>query len=177
MTATHRETRARKEARDLIHRNVDRIRRMEQWSKRKRNLGERIAEPVAQFCGRMSFIWLHAFFFAAWIAWNAMPDLPHFDPYPFTFLTLCVSLEAIFLSAFILISQNQEMRLTERRNLLELQLELLCEQENTKMLKLIHAMAQKLGVSEEDDPEMAALLEAVRPETIAHEIETAFAAH
>lgn len=177
MTATHRETRARKEARDLIHRNVDRIRRMEQWSKRKRNLGERIAEPIAQFCGRMTFIWLHAAFFAGWIAWNVMRGVPHFDPYPFTFLTLCVSLEAIFLSAFILISQNQEMRLTERRNLLDLQINLLSEQENTKMLKLMHAMAQKLGVSEEDDPEMDALLEAVRPETISREIESAFAGH
>ena len=177
MTATHRETRARKEARDMIHRNVDRIRRMEQWSKRKRNLGERIAEPIAQFCGRMTFIWLHAAFFAGWIAWNVMQGVPHFDPYPFTFLTLCVSLEAIFLSAFILISQNQEMRLTERRNLLDLQINLLSEQENTKMLKLMHAMAQKLGVSEEDDPEMDALLEAVRPETISREIESAFAGH
>ena len=177
MTATPTESRARQEARDLIHRNVDRIRRMEQWSKRKRNLGERIAEPIAQFCGRMTFIWLHAAFFAGWIAWNVMQGVPHFDPYPFTFLTLCVSLEAIFLSAFILISQNQEMRLTERRNLLDLQINLLSEQENTKMLKLMHAMAQKLGVSEEDDPEMDALLEAVRPETISREIESAFAGH
>ena len=50
---------------------------------------------------------------------GGLPGLPHFDPYPFTFLTLCVSLEAIFLSSFILIAQNYEMRVTERRSQLD----------------------------------------------------------
>jgi uncharacterized membrane protein len=172
--STPEETRARKEARALIHRNVERIRRMEKWSKRNRNFAERVAEVVARFCGRMSFVWIHAVFFGGWIVWNIVSELPHFDPYPFTFLTMCVSLEAIFLSGFILISQNQEMRLSERRNLLDLQINMLTEQENTKMLKLVHAMARKMGVIEGEDPEMDALIEAVRPETISHEIEEAF---
>ena len=72
---------------------------------------------------------------------NDLPGVPHFDPFPFTFLTLVVSLEAIFLSAFILISQNHETRLSERRNQLDLQINLLTEQENTKMLKLLEPNA------------------------------------
>jgi uncharacterized membrane protein len=166
---------ARAAAGKIIRRNVERIRSMERWSKRNRTLADRVAEAVARFCGHMGFVWVHAAIFAAWIGWNTMPALPRFDPYPFTFLTLCVSLEAIFLSSFILIAQNYEMRLTERRTQLDLQINLLAEQENTKMLVLLQAMARKMGALEEDDPEIAALAEAVRPETISQEIEAAYA--
>ena len=68
---------------------------------------------------------------ACWILINAVPRHPHIDPFPFTFLTLVVSLEAIFLSTFILISQNHDTKISERRNHLDLQINLLSEQENT----------------------------------------------
>ena len=106
--------------------------------------------------------------------WNVVPAFTHFDPYPFTFLTLCVSLEAIFLSSFILIAQNYEMRITERRNQLDLQINLLAEQENTTMLQLLDRMARKMGLYEEDDPEIQVLEQATRPETLARQIEDAF---
>ena len=166
----------RVEAGKIIRRNVERIRGMERWSKRQRTFADRVAEAVARFCGHMAFVWIHAVLFAAWIAWNTLSS-QRFDPYPFTFLTLCVSLEAIFLSAFILFAQNYEMRLTERRTQLDLQINLLAEQENTKMLGLLQAIARKLGALEEDDPEIAALAEAVRPETISQEIEAAYGGH
>jgi uncharacterized membrane protein len=108
------------------------------------------------------------------VVWNVLPGLPRFDPYPFTFLTLCVSLEAIFLSSFILIAQNYEMRITERRNQLDLQINLLAEQENTKLLQLMDRMAKKMGLYEEDDPEIQVLEQATRPETLARQIEDAF---
>jgi uncharacterized membrane protein len=168
---------ARDAAGRLIRRNVERIRRLEQWSKGHRTLGDRIADRIAQGAGRIGFVWVHAALFAGWIAWNVLPHFPHFDPYPFTFLTLCVSLEAIFLSGFILISQSQEAKLADRRTLLDLQINLLSEQENTKILALLHAIALKMGALEEDDPEIAALAEAVRPETIGQEIEAAFPVH
>lgn len=83
--------------------------------------------------------------FGIWVVINALPGVSHFDPFPFTFLTLVVSLEAIFLSSFILISQNLETRVSERRNNLDLQINLLTEQENTKMLKLLERIAQKMA--------------------------------
>ena len=168
------QTPTRAAAGKIIRRNVERIRSMERWSKRNRTWADRVAELVARFCGHMGFVWVHAVLFAVWIGWNTLPSLPRFDPYPFTFLTLCVSLEAIFLSSFILIAQNYEMRLTERRTQLDLQINLLAEQENTKILVLLQAMARKMGALEEDDPEIAALAEAVRPETISQEIEDAY---
>lgn len=167
---------ARIEAGKIIRRNVERIRRLERWSKRNRSVADRVAEAVARFCGHMGFVWAHAVLFAAWIGWNTL-GTTRFDPYPFTFLTLCVSLEAIFLSSFILIAQNYEMRLADRRTQLDLQINLLAEQENTKMLVLLQAMARKMGALEQDDPEIAALAEAVRPETISQEIEQAYAEH
>ena len=161
-------------AADVTRENIRAMRKLEELASAKRTIADRIAEFVAQFCGSITFVWIHALLFFAWIAWNVLPKLPHFDPYPFTFLTLCVSLEAIFLSSFILISQNYEMRITERRNQLDLQINLLAEQENTKMLQLLDRMARKMGVTEEDDPEVEVLEQATRPETLARQIERAF---
>lgn len=78
----------------------------------------------------------------------SLEGIPHFDPFPFTFLTLVVLLEA----TFILISQNHEMRIGERRNHLDLQINLLTGIENTKMLKLLESSAQRVGATTEDDP-------------------------
>jgi uncharacterized membrane protein len=122
----------------------------------------------------MTFVTIHVLLFAAWIAFNVLPGLQHFDPYPFTFLTLVVSLEAIFLSTFILISQNYDMRISERRNQLDLQINLLAEQENTKMLQMLERIARKLGADDCDDQQVRALEEATRPESLIEQIEEAY---
>jgi uncharacterized membrane protein len=156
---------------DVTRENVRAMRKLEELAVAQRGLADRIAEFVARFCGSITFVWIHAGLFAAWLSWNVLPGLPHFDPYPFTFLTLCVSLEAIFLSSFILISQNYEMRVSDRRNQLDLQINLLSEQENTKMLQLLVRIASKVGVGGEEDAEVHALEQATRPETLARQID------
>lgn len=161
---------------DVTRDNVRAMRRLEELAIAKRSLADRVAEFVARFCGSITFVWIHALLFGSWILWNVVPGLPRFDPYPFTFLTLCVSLEAIFLASFILISQNYEMRITERRSQLDLQINLLAEQENTKMLQLLDRMAKKMGLYDEDDPEISVLEQATRPETLARQIEETFRA-
>jgi uncharacterized membrane protein len=171
--AEHREQAARSVA-DVTRENVRAMRRLEELARTQRTFADRVAEGVARFGGSILFVWVHVGLFAAWIAWNVMPGLPHFDPYPFTFLTLCVSLEAIFLSSFILISQNYEMRIAERRNQLDLQINLLSEQENTKMLLLLEAMARRLGVHEDADPDVRALGQATMPETLVQQIEESY---
>jgi uncharacterized membrane protein len=93
----------------------------------------------------MTFVWVHIAWYSAWILVNSLPGIHPFDPFPFTFLTFMVSLEAIFLSTFILISQNHETRLSELRNNLDLQINLLTEQENTKMLRMLERIAEKVG--------------------------------
>ena len=69
---------------------------------------EKIADLIAEFSGSITFLLLNAMIFAAWIVWNTVPFVPHFDPYPFGFLTMVMSVEAIFLSIFVLISQNRQ---------------------------------------------------------------------
>jgi uncharacterized membrane protein len=159
---------------DVTRENVRAMHKLEQLSSKNRSLADRIADFVARFCGSITFVWIHVVLFAVWIGWNVMPGMEHFDPYPFTFLTLCVSLEAIFLSSFILISQNYEMRISDRRNRLDLQINLLSEQENTKMLQLLDRIAKKLDVSCDDDDEIEVLEQATRPETLARQIEKTF---
>jgi uncharacterized membrane protein len=122
----------------------------------------------------MTFVWIHVVLFAVWIGYNTLPWFKAFDPYPFTFLTLVVSLEAIFLSTFILISQNYDMRIAERRNQLDLQINLLAEQENTKALQMLERIAKKVGAHLGDDPQVRALEEATRPESLVEQIEEAY---
>ena len=87
-----------------------------------------------------------------------------------------MSLEAIFLSTFILISQNMETRLSERRNHLDLQINLLAEQENTKIIRMLELISQKVGVQTDQDPDLKALDQSTRPETLVEQIEQAMLA-
>jgi uncharacterized membrane protein len=159
---------------DVTRENVRAMRKLEEIAVSQRSFADRIAEFVARFCGSIVFVWIHVALFTCWILWNVLPGFTHFDPYPFTFLTLCVSLEAIFLSSFILISQNYEMRISERRNQLDLQINLLSEQENTKMLQLLERIARQVGAGDAEDGEVRALEQATRPETLARQIDEAY---
>lgn len=149
--------------------NVEKVAAIEAEQKARRTIGEKVAEFVAAFCGSMIFVYVHIVWFGGWIIVNSLFRQFQFDPFPYTFLTLVVSLEAIFLSTFILISQNHETQLTERRNHLDLQINMLSEQENTKMLDLLQRIAVKVGI-ENDDPETAALLEPMEPGQLIQQI-------
>ncbi|HZI49445.1 MAG TPA: DUF1003 domain-containing protein, partial [Pyrinomonadaceae bacterium] len=92
----------------LTHRNIELVRKLEEAASQERTMSDRVARMIARFCGSMTFVWVHVIGFAGWIAINLVPGVKHIDPFPFTFLTFIVSLEAIFLSTFILISQNQD---------------------------------------------------------------------
>jgi uncharacterized membrane protein len=154
-------------------RNVELIARLEQEALARRGLMDRIVDAISGFCGTTAFVWIHVLWFTAWVVANVAPGLRHFDPFPFQFLTLVVSLEAILLSTFILISQNRQGLIAERRNQLDLQINLLAEQENTKTLVLLARIARKLGVDECDSPDLRLLEEEVQPELLASQIEEA----
>lgn len=159
---------------DVTRQNVETMHRLEETAMARRTGADRVAAAIARFCGSMTFVWLHVAVFAAWIGYNVLPWFRPFDPYPFTFLTLVVSLEAIFLSTFILISQNYDMRVSERRNQLDLQINLLAEQENTKTLQILERIARKVGAHIGDDPQVKALEEATRPDSLVDQIEEAY---
>jgi uncharacterized membrane protein len=154
----------------LTERNVEAIRELEKAAKEERSRTDRFAEAIAKFCGSMTFVWVHVVWFGFWIVINVVPGVPHIDPFPFTFLTLVVSLEAIFLSTFILISQNHDAKISERRNHLDLQINLLSEQENTHMLMMLRAIAEKVGASISGDDQVQVLTEETKPQRLVKQI-------
>jgi len=154
----------------LTQQNVDEILQLENAAKAERTRSDLIAEAIANFCGSMTFVWVHVVFFGVWIIFNLLPGIRHIDPFPFTFLTLVVSLEAIFLSTFILISQNHDTKISERRNHLDLQINLLSEQENTRMIEMLQAIAEKVGADVKPDPHLQALSEKTEPERLVQQI-------
>jgi len=158
-------------AEQLTEQNVETVTRLEEAAREQRTPTDRLAEKIASFCGSMTFVWVHVVWFGGWILVNLIPGIRHVDPFPFTFLTLIVSLEAIFLSTFILISQNLDSRISERRSHLDLQLNLLSEQENTKMIVMLHAIAARVGADLTQDPHLKALGEETQPERLIEQIE------
>ena len=155
---------------ELTARNVESVVRIEAEAHAKRTFSDAVADAITVFCGSMAFVWTHVVWFLGWIVLNTLPGIRHLDPFPFEFLTLIVSLEAIFLSTFILISENRQSRIGDRRNLLDLQINLLSEQENTKMLKLLAQIAKKVG-ADVDDAEIRALEAPTHPAHLANQIE------
>lgn len=105
---------------------------------------ERIADVIAAFSGSISFLFLNALWFFLWIAWNSAPFLPHFDPYPFGFLTMVVSLEAIFLSIFVLVSQNRQAAKDRLRADAEYEVNLKAELEITHLHEKVDFLTEEL---------------------------------
>ncbi len=170
-TRQHENRRPPGSVEELTAQNVKSIAELERAERRTHTATDRVAGSITRFCGSMAFVWLHVMWFTGWIVWNTVLPVPHLDPFPFSFLTLVVSLEAIFLSTFIMIAENRQERIDERRSHLDLQINLLSEQENTKMLKLLERIARKVGAEWRDDPDIAVLEQATRPEELAHQID------
>jgi uncharacterized membrane protein len=137
-----------------------------------RTLHERIADIITSVSGSLPFIYFHVVAFTLWIVANlGIAGLPAFDPYPFGMLTTAVSLEAIFLSTFVLVSQNRQALIAERRTELDLHINLLSEYEITRILILTHELSKRLGVQSPVAAELAELEKDVKPEVLLREIE------
>jgi uncharacterized membrane protein len=110
--------------------------------------------------------------FGFWIVANLgwIPGVPQWDE-SFVILAMWASVEAIFLSTFVLISQNRMQAAADKRADLDLQISLLAEHEITKLASLVSAMAEKMGVSEVHDPEVQEIRQNVAPEAVLDEIE------
>jgi len=132
---------------------------------------EVLADRMISFASSTPFLIVHAFIFVAWILWNVPGvPLPKFDPYPYGMLTTIVSLEAIFLSIFVLMTQSRESRIGELREELTLQVNLRMEEEITKTLHLVAGLYARLGLKMADDPELRAMLEPLDPKKIENDL-------
>ena len=149
-----------------LSQNIAVMARLDRTERARRGLSDRAGAAIADFSGSMWFVGIHVAWFVAWIVLNRSAASSRFDPYPYSLLTLIVSLEAIFLSTFVLISQNQLTQLATRRANLDLQIDLLSESEMTKVLKTLQAITVHLGMPQTDDPEMQDLSERTRIEDV-----------
>ena len=150
----------------LIERNIDALIEMRDAEERKKGWQDRFADLLTGFSGSMTFIYIHVVCFAFWIVYNMgwLGRTP-FDPFPFSLLTLIVSLEAIFLATFVLISQNRAGAMANRRSDLDLQVNLLAEREATHLLNLVDAIADRLGIAV-DKASIHELEEEVEPKEV-----------
>lgn len=120
-----------------------------------------IADFLTVQFGTVWFFSLNALFFAVWIVLNKglIPGIEPFDPYPFNFLTMVVSLEAIFLSVIVLISQNKQSRIAEIREKIDFEINVRAEEEATKILVIVEQIARHHGIALARDPELKDLEE------------------
>ena len=156
---------------ELTARNVEVIAQMDRASNENRNLGARLADQIAAVVGSWPFIICQSFLLALWITLNLLKVIKHWDPYPFILLNLGLSFQAAYASPIIMMSQNRQSRLSERRNHLDLQINLLSEQENTEMLRLLRALCEKAGVGSEELNESRALEEPTEAEKLVQQID------
>src|SRR5687768_8589610 len=136
----------------VLERNIRALQRRREREEKGASAEERLAQAITRFTGSMLFVYLHLAFFGFWIVANLgwMPGVPRWDE-SFVVLAMWASVEAIFLSTFVLISQNRMQAAADKRADLDLQISLLAEHEITKLATLVAAMAHRMGVESSAD--------------------------
>jgi uncharacterized membrane protein len=130
--------------------NIRTVARLEQEFLERRTTLERIADAIGAFVGTMAFVSIHLALFAFWVTANLglIPHVKPFDPFPFLLLGMAVSIEGVLLTTFVLMKQNRMSKRADERNQLNLQIDLLAEREITKMLQMLAAICDRLGLEQ-----------------------------
>ena len=155
-----------------LARNIAALQERRRREQREASFADKLAARVTAFTGSMVFVCVHLAILAAWVAINlgAVPGVPRFDE-TFVILATAASVEAIFLSTFVLISQNRAAEAADRRADLDLQINLLAEHEVTRLIKLCSAIAKQLNVEEPPQDELDELQRDVAPEAVMDALE------
>jgi uncharacterized membrane protein len=156
----------------VLLRNIDMLKRRRDQEEAAASFQDRLAAAITRFTGSMAFVYLHLVLFGSWIIVNLglLSFIPQFDP-SFVVLAMVASVEAIFLSTFVLISQNRMAAAADKRADLDLQINLLAEHEVTKLISIVSAIADHLDISTNVDAEVEELKQDVAPEAVLDEIE------
>jgi uncharacterized membrane protein len=131
---------------DPTTRNIAAIAALERAALHERSRLDRVTDVVTSAVGSALFLVVHVVWFGVWMIVNLVREHP-FDPFPFGFLILLVSLEAIFLTGMVLMTQNRMTRQADKRAHLDLQVNLLAEQELTAILQMLNALCERMGVA------------------------------
>ena len=155
-----------------LKRNIQSLQERRRQEKASATRQERLAEAITAFTGSMTFVYLHLALYSAWILVNVgvIPGLPKFDP-SFVILAMEASVEAIFLSTFVLISQNRTAAASDKRADLDLHINLLAEHELTKLSAVVLAIAARLDVKIAQTEDVQEIKKDVAPEAVLDELE------
>lgn len=136
------------------------IKSLKKEANAKCTLSQKIADAITTASGSMLFLLINASWFALWIVINigVIPGVKAFDPYPFGLLTMVVSLEAIILAVIVLISQNRAGEVAEVREEIDLHVDIIAEQEITKIMALLTVLAEKNGINLSKDRNLKEML-------------------
>ena len=156
---------------ETLAENIERLTARRRTEERRAPLSHKIADRIPRFTGSMLFVVIHLVLFGGWILVNAgwLPIVKPFDP-SFVVLAMAASVEAIFLSTFVLISQNRMAEAADRRADLDLHINLLTEHELSKLAGLIAAIAEKLNIPARS-PDLDEITENVSPEVVLDALE------
>jgi uncharacterized membrane protein len=159
----------------VVQRNIRALLEVRQQFERRKSDPDRLADAVTRFAGSMGSVYFHALLFGGWILFNSgwVPAIGPWDPFPFVMLAMFASVEAIFLSTFILISQNRMAAMDEKRADLDLHINLLAEHEVTRLIRMVDALCEHLGLDCDRDPSAEELKQDVPPEAVLRELEEA----
>jgi len=151
---------------NIIERNITALLKRHKQEERKKTFEEKLADRIASFTGSMMFVYIHLLLFGIWITWNiGWLGLTPFDP-SLVVLAMFASVEAIFLSTIVLISQNRMNAQADKRADLDLQVSLLTEHEVTRLINLVTEIAKKMDIKEAYHPELDELSQDVHPEKV-----------
>jgi uncharacterized membrane protein len=160
----------------VVERNIAALLERRQQEERSRNRDERIAEAISRVTGSMPVVYLHLVLVGLWVVINlGVTPIPRFDP-TFVILAMVASVEAIFLSTFVLITQNRMAAMADKRADLDLQISLLAEHEITRVITLLSEVAERMGIESANDPELAELAREVEPGHVLDSLESSEAA-
>jgi len=155
-----------------LRRNIEALRRRRQEEEKQQTLHERVAATITRFTGSMNFVYVHVAIYGFWIVANLgwISAIEPWDP-TFVILAMVASVEAIFLSTFILITQNRMALAAERRAELDVQISLLAEAEITKLVELVSEMAERMNVPGAEEEDVQEMKHQVAPEVVLDAIE------
>ena len=156
-----------------LTRNIDALQERRRAESANVPTQEKIADAITSFTGSLTFVYLHLLIFGFWIVANLgwLPGVPRWDE-SFVVLAMIASVEAIFLSTFVLITQNRMAALAEKRAELDLQISLLAEHEVTKLIAMVSAITEHLGIHHEASGEVEEMKRNVAPEAVLDAIDS-----
>ncbi len=157
----------------FAERNVEAIARMEHALDAQRTFGERVADGFAAAVGSWPFIIAQSVVLGVWVILNVCLVVFRWDPYPFILLNLVLSFQAAYASPIIMMSQNRQSKIADRRNQLDLQINLLAEQESTETLRLLRKLCEHSGIDLSTEHRERVLERRTRPEEVVDLLERA----